>query len=123
MNLPDVTLFFQMIHFWIAYIILRRFVFAPALTIIESGEQRIDQLQKRVDIARDDQLQLQQQHRQRWRFIQLSLCDMVPKIHEKKCVNSVKVSAPVSLDNVTLSSEQKQAVKQMLHDELLDAGR
>jgi len=123
MNLPDVTLFFQMIHFVVAYAILRRFIFAPALVIIEAGEQRVDQLQKRVDGVRLDHQELQQQQRQRWRFIQLSLCDMIPKINEKICVNAAKVSSPVQQVGRVLSEEQKQAIKQMLHDELLDVGR
>lgn len=123
MNLPDITLFFQMVHFIVAYTILRRFVFAPALTIIEASENRMGQLQKRVDLAHDDHQGLLQQQRQRWRFIQQSLCDMIPKINEKVCVNSAKVSAPVQLGNVTISGEQKKSIKQMLHDELLDAGR
>lgn len=123
MNLPDVTLFFQMIHFFIAYRVLRRFVFAPALTIIEAGELRKDQLQKRVDMARENHLELQHQQRQKWRFIQRSLSDMIPKINEKKCVNQTKISEPVPLTERVLSSQQKQEIRQMLHDELLDVRR
>lgn len=123
MNLPDVTLFFQMVHFIIAYAILRRFVFAPTLRIIEAGENRIEQLQKKVELASKDHQGLLQQQRQKWRFIQQSLRDMVPKINEKLCINSAKVSTPVRLDNATISGEQKKAIKNMLYDELLDVGR
>lgn len=123
MNLPDITLFFQMIHFAVAYVVLRRFVFAPALIIIETNEERMGQLQKRVDMARSDHQGLQEQQRQRWRFIQQSLSAMIPKFNDKSCLNSAKLSTPVQLDGVTLPEEQRQSIKKMLHDELLDAGR
>jgi hypothetical protein len=120
MNLPDITLFFQMLHFMVAYIILRKLVFAPALIIIEGNERRQNQLLTKIDGIKLEQYNLVQQCQQRWKFIQLSLIGMVPKLAEKVCVNPVQISKSIEHKEVKLTVDEKNNIKNMLEKELSD---
>lgn len=120
MNLPDVTLFFQMLHFIIAYTILRKFVFAPALTLIEQDEQHKNKLLKNVDTALTEQKELIVTQRQRWQTMQQALISMIPRFTIKDNVDGLQASAPVELADVTLSQQQKLNIKKMLYDKLSD---
>jgi len=120
MNLPDVTLIFQMLHFLVAYTILRRFVFAPALALIEQNEEYKDQLLKNVDTTMAEQKELVGQQRQSWKMIQHALISMIPRFNAKNDVDVVRISTPIELSDVKLSEQQKQNIQKMLHDELSD---
>jgi len=120
MNLPDVTLIFQMLHFLVAYAILRKFVFAPALMLIEKDEQQKNQLHKNVETTLAEQKELVVQQRQRWKAMQQTLTSMIPRLSGHNDVNAVRLSAPVELSDVKLSEKQKQNIQKMLHDKLSD---
>ncbi len=120
MNLPDVTLMFQMLHFMVAYAILRKFVFAPALMLLEHDEQQKNQLQKNVETARAEQKDLVEQQGQRWKAMQQKLTSMVPQLNAHRDVNAVRLSAPIEISDIKLSEKQKQNIQKMLHDKLSD---
>lgn len=120
MNLPDVTLIFQMLHFLVAYAILRRFVFAPALILLEQSEQHKNQLLKNVDTTMAEQKELTGQQRQRWKTMQQTLTSMIPRFNAKNDVDVVRISTPIELSDVKLSEQEKQNIQKMLHDELSD---
>jgi|GEM_PF-1293985 len=120
MNLPDVTLLFQMLHFLVAYAILRRFIFAPALILLEQNEQHKNQLLKNVDTTMAEQKELIGQQRQRWKTMQQTLTSMIPRFNAKNDVDAIRISTSIELSDVKLSEQEKQNIQKMLHDELSD---
>jgi F0F1-type ATP synthase membrane subunit b/b' len=120
MNLPDITLFFQMIHFLIAYAIFKRFVFAPSLMILEKDEERNKRYNQKLHDARIQLHEITQQHSDRWRFIKQSLIDMSPMVGMKKCFTGFKVTTPVQVEKIKLTVDEQESIKNTLHKKLLD---
>ncbi|MCX5923994.1 MAG: hypothetical protein NTZ68_01015 [Candidatus Dependentiae bacterium] len=120
MDLPNVTLFFQIGNFCVAYFILRTCVFAPALKILVAEQDRTDGLNKKIEDTRSEQLQLLRQQKTRWNFIKESLSKKIPSFSLPSC--SIDQTLPESLktQDIKLSDQQKKAVQNMLQDELLD---
>ncbi|MBI2344612.1 hypothetical protein HYV10_00880 [Candidatus Dependentiae bacterium] len=120
MKLPDITLFFQMIHFLLAYWALRRFIFAPALIIIHEQDQKNQLLTDKVECARSDLKDTVEQRQNRWNFIRQSLIKMAPSANLQKCLLKFKVTAPVEVSRVKISTAEKDSIQKVLHDKLLD---
>lgn len=120
MKLPDITIFFQMANFLLAYWALRRFIFAPALTIIESQEQKNQFLTAKVQTARTQLKDNLEQQRQRWSFIRQSLINMTPCVNLQRCLFKFKVTSPVEVSKTQISEAEKDSIQKMLHDKLLD---
>lgn len=120
MKLPDITLFFQMAHFLFAYWALRRFIFAPALAIIQAQEQKDKALSDKVYNARTVLKNNVEQQQQRWNFIRQSLIKMTPSVTIQKCLSKFKVTAPVEVAKVKISETEKDSIQKMLHDKLMD---
>lgn len=120
MKLPDITLFFQMANFLLAYWALRRFIFAPALAIIESQEQKNQFLVAKVHNARTQLKDNLEQQQHRWNFIRQSLIKMSPSINLQKCLFKFKVTSPVEVSNVHISQKEKDSIQKMLEKKLLD---
>lgn len=120
MKLPDITLFFQMAHFLVAYWALRKFIFAPALEIIQDQEQKNKALSDKVHSARVDLQSNVEQQQHRWSFIRQSLIQMTPSVNLSKCLPKLKVTAPVKVSNVKISESEKSSIQKVLHDKLLD---
>lgn len=121
MNLPDVTLIFQMFHFLIAYMILKRFVFTPSLVILEEQESRNQRYNQRIHEARTQFNGFVAQQHQRWHFIRQSLMEMSPVVGVKKCLTEFKVSSPVEVEKTKLTVQEQEALKKVLHKKLLDS--
>ncbi len=120
MKLPDITLFFQMANFLLAYWALRRLVFAPALTIIESQEEKNQFLMTKVHRARTQLKDNLEQQQQRWNFIRQSLINMAPLVKLQRCLFKFKVTSPVKVSKTQISETEKDSIEKMLHEKLLD---
>lgn len=120
MNLPDITLFFQMIHFLIAYAILRHFIFKPSLVILEEDEAKNQRYNQKLHEARTQFHGFVEQQNQRWHFIRKSLMDMSPVVGIKKCFSGFKLSSPVQIEKSSLTTDEQQSIKKALHKKLLD---
>jgi hypothetical protein len=120
MKLPDITLIFQMIHFLIAYMILKRFVFTPSLMILEANEARNQRYNQRIHEARMQFNGFVEQQHQRWHFIRQSLMEMSPVVGIKKCFTGFKVSSPVEVEKTKLTVQEQENLKKVLHKKLLD---
>ncbi|MBP9764758.1 hypothetical protein KBD08_00290 [Candidatus Babeliales bacterium] len=118
MLLPDITLLFQLVHFWIAYMLLRHLVFAPALNLLLQDEQHKNQMQKKIEGVGTVYRNLLEQHQQRWSFIKTSLYEMIPR----QTVVTVKPkeldSEYVDMRDTKLTSKQKDDLKSMLRTQL-----
>jgi len=121
MKLPDITLIFQMVHFFIAYMILRRFIFAPSLLILEENEEKNQRYNQKIHEARTQFNNTVAQQHQRWHFIKQSLMDMSPVVGIKKCFTGFKVSSAVEVKKTKLTSQEQQDLKKVLHKKLLDS--
>ena len=120
MKLPDITIFFQIIHFLFAYWALRRFIFAPALEIIQSQEQRAKSLGDKIERARTDFKKNVEQQHHRWSFIRQSLLKMSPSVNVKKTLFKTKVATSQESSNLSNFESEKKSIQKMLHDKLLD---
>lgn len=120
MNLPDITLFFQMFHFLIAYAILKRFVFAPSLIILEDEEEKSQRYNQRVHEARLQFNGFVEQQHQRWHFIRQSLLEAAPVVGIKKCFKGFKVSSAVQVEKTKLTTQEQESIKKAVHKKLLD---
>lgn len=66
MKSPDITLCIQAIHFFIAYYMLRTYVFAPALKILNKEEQDDKKLQASIADATSANKEAEQHKQNRW---------------------------------------------------------
>jgi len=120
MDLPNVTLFFQIGNFYVAYFVLRKYMFAPALKILVAEQSRIDGLNKKIDVIAAQQQQLLTQQKTRWNLMKESLRKKIPSFSLSSCSIDQTLPEPLKIQDVKLSDQQKKAVQNMLQDELLD---
>ena len=120
MKLPDITIFFQIIHFLFAYWALRRFIFAPALEIIQDQEQRAKSLGDKLERARDDFKNNVEQQHHRWNFIRQSLLKMAPSVNLKKALFKTQIKTSQEDSKIQDLESQKPLIQKVLHDKLLD---
>lgn len=119
MNLPNITLFLQLVHFAVAYYVLRRFIFGPALQIIVKQDNYKQSIQTKIEITRNaqqDNLKLKQS---RWNFMKTSLTSLIPQI-SGLCFLPKKSDTSVPVQTLKLSDQEKQKIIQTLCDELSD---
>lgn len=119
MNLPNMTLFVQMMHFAIAYWFMRRFIFEPALEIIESKEAYQKNLEQKISMTQRLQQESIKRQYAGWKLIKDSLYHLIPKCMVSTISKSTIVDQN-SIEKIKLSSERKQEVIDLLHRELLD---
>src|SRR5260370_37150599 len=100
MDLPNVTLFFQIGNFCVAYFILRTCIFAPALKILVAQQSRIDGLHKKIDGTRSDQERLEAQQKTRWNLMKESLCKMIPGSDSQSCSIDQTLPEPLKMHDV-----------------------
>ncbi|HSW75557.1 MAG TPA: hypothetical protein VLG50_00785 [Candidatus Saccharimonadales bacterium] len=120
MDLPNITLFFQIGNFCIAYLILRTFIFAPVLNILVVEQSDIDALHKKIDGISTQQQHLLTQQRTAWALMKESLLKMIPSNPLPSCFIDKTLPVPIKMHEVKLSNEQKKSIRTMLQDELTD---
>lgn len=119
MNLPDITLLFQMLHFYVAYKILKYFVFAPALRIINQDIAQQQTLENKITQAHTQHATLLEKCNQRWKFIQESLRNNMPSLPAKMCFDHTKIAQKPTPQTI-LTKQQQDDIKKMLKQKLSD---
>lgn len=113
MNAPNITLIFQALHFFIAYLVLRRFVFAPALQILQKQESEKLLLQKEIQETADQKNKISQDIQSRWASMKTSLYTLIPSLSIKQFeMKSFVDHKKVLEENNTLSDSQRKKVKE-----------
>lgn len=108
-----------MIHFAIAYWIMRKLVFEPALKIILAQESDQKNLDQKIMLAQQAEQESIKQKHAGWNFMKESLNGLIPKL--ATTIRFAKTtSQPLDVQPTKLSSEQKQKLTNLLHDELVD---
>lgn len=119
MNLPDVTLLLQIANFTIAYVVMRKLIFAPALKILETQDFYKKSLQQKIEVAKSEQHNVILQQKTSWQQAKQSLYGLIPKL-SRICVTNVTVSESASKETVQLSAEEKKVLVEKLCDQLSD---
>ena len=122
MDLPNLTLVVQIFNFFIAYWLLRKYIFEPALHIIIAQDTRIEGLNKKIDVAYVQQQQILVQQKTQWSFIKSSLLKLIPNLSKKLCATRDR-TIELKVDTLSLSEEEKQAIQKLLHDEMVGVKR
>jgi hypothetical protein len=120
MKLPDITLLFQIFHFVIAYWILRRYIFSPALIILNQQQDEEFRMKVKLDQARHRYETLLTQKSQKWNFIQQSLLRMIPKFLEQSAPLSGVKPSETNNEMQPLNQQERQRIKDRLRDEVIE---
>lgn len=119
MDLPNITLFFQMANFAVAYFLLRKFVCTPALQIIVSKESYQQNLEQKIATVQATHHDCVEEKQARWIFMRKSLSDMTPNL-KSACTSQKALLQPTQVDILTLSAQQRQEVVNVLRSKLSD---
>jgi hypothetical protein len=109
MNLPDITLLFQIIHFGIAYYILKRLVFVPAYNLLERQAIAEQLVQDKVKAAKKLYDDLSEKRISQFLFIQKSLTGMLPTLSHKQKFTCAVVESDKA-EREPLTEQQKAAM-------------
>lgn len=119
MDLPGITLVFQILHFSVAYFVMRRWIFDPALKLVQDQALNFERLHEKVDGVIAQKNELLKQQKSRWIFMMQSLYKIVP-VQINACFTKKAITPTTPIEKITLSPEQKQKVLVLLQDELSD---
>lgn len=119
MELPNITLIFQIVNFYVAYRILYYFVFAPALKILIVQDQYKKTVEQKIVMTKNEHVRIVQSQHTRWKAMKDSLYNLIPS-SMLTCTLTQHVFKQKQLDLVTLSEKQKAAINSLIRDELLD---
>jgi hypothetical protein len=117
MQLPDFTLFLQMLHFFIVCLILHRLVFAPALDIIIMQDAYEKKLQKNIFNWQTEYEVIIKQAQEKWLSMKNFLLQLMPSIHKQSPVVLQHKIIPI---NEKISDQQRQKMSTMIQDSLSD---
>lgn len=122
MKAVDITLIIQAINFFIAYWFLKTYVFYPAMKIITKEESQEKDLRKAIDVARSEKEQIELTKKSRWDQIKESLHRLIPSMVVKlfSRPSSIDQKQILSKDSVKFSKQQREKIKKVLTDSLLD---
>ena len=118
MILPDFTLVLQIINFCIAYVMMSKLIFAPALKILETQDDYKKSLEQKIETVKVLQAQVTQEQYSRWRTAKESLYVFIPKLSGICCVRDLSVN--YSSIQPQLSSIEKQSLIEKLCQQLSD---
>jgi hypothetical protein len=118
MILPDFTLVLQIIHFYVAYLIMSKLVFAPALKIIETQDSYKKSLEQKIESVKALQVQVSQEQYSRWRAARESLQAFIPKLSQF-CFKK-ETSATQPLVQPPFSLVEKETLIEKLCQQLSD---
>lgn len=119
MNLPDFTLVFQIINFYVAYAIMRKFVFTPALKILEVQDSCKKSLEQSIESVKAVKNQVILQQKSRWNASKEVLYSFMPKL-STACLNRNKLIDDASLHHVQLSEIEQKSLVEKLCSQLSD---
>src|SRR3990167_5948274 len=118
-SLPNLTLLFQMINFGVAYLIMRRLIFAPALKILQTQDSYKKSLEQKIDKAKETKFEVMSQQHSRWVLMQKSLYKLIPQLAQI-CTKATTNIDQTTLEVAHLSQSEKKSITKLLHEQLLD---
>ena len=116
MKSVDVTLVIQAFNFFIAYAILRRYVFTPAAQILEKEEQLEQQLQSAIDESLRQKNISMVSMKQRLLEIKQLLQKSVPAIEPEVLPGMFNQQQELLQKHVVLPDQQCQKIKKIISD-------
>ena len=119
MELPNITLLFQIANFTVAYWLLRKFVCAPALQILVSKESYQHNLEQKIVMVQATHQDCVEQKRARWIFMKKSLSELTPNL-KSICIDKKELLQAVRIEAVSLSAQQRHEVLDLLRLKLSD---
>lgn len=119
MNLPDVTLLLQIANFTIAYIIMRKLIFAPVLKILQQQDLYKQSLLLTIDQAKKEQHLTMIKQKTAWQKAKESLYAIIPKL-SPVCVTTRQLTDISLQEPNPLSAQDKKALIEKLSDQLSD---
>lgn len=118
----NLTLVIQVIHFWIAYLILDTILLRSAVALIQKENCETDSLERRVEEIATELAVRATQKEQEWHMFQHQLQHQKPAFERYQLEPVERVAAekfsPLSVQNVTELAQQmkKLMVTRMMHD-------
>ncbi|MBM17795.1 MAG: hypothetical protein CL947_01845 [Epsilonproteobacteria bacterium] len=122
MNAPNITLLIQAFNFFIAYTILRAYIFAPALQILNQQESEKKKLEKAISATMLKKESLLMHVQERWVSIKKALCELMPSLGMKSLVINSTMHQKELLQNqqIDLSDEKRQKLKRMIRNSVVE---
>lgn len=123
MDLPNLTLFVQMVHFIIAYYVLRRYVFAPGLEVVLVEQSRMQKLLSAIQNGKNQKEETVLRQKIRLSFIRNALFNIMPNRIvtvfdlKDKSIESVKA------EEMKFSQSDKNDVRDRIYSDLLGVKR
>ena len=114
MNAPDITLLIQVLHFIVAYTVLRKCVFAPALKILNKQEKDKAALRSSIEetgLVKDDALK---KLHGRWHYIKQSLYKLMPFVRVKHLTSSKDTHQQQEPTQQKLSTSERASLKKII---------
>ena len=121
MKSPDITLLLQATHFFIAYYVLRTYVFYPAMAILNKEEERDEKLQEKIRDALVKRKVSTGYMQERWAKIKQTLHAMIPNTSRKLIsLRESKQAVSLSDKDIELSDIESQRLKKLVSKSLMD---
>lgn len=117
MQLPNITLVLQLLHFGIVYIVLRRLVFGPVLKIIVVQAAYENKIQTNIQTWQSEYESIVARAQAQWTSMKYHLIKMIPFTQKSSSVLTTHV---VRLSDQQLSEQQKQKMSDMIENSLSD---
>jgi hypothetical protein len=117
MNLPDVTLILQMIHFLIAYAVMYKFVFTPALVLLLQKQKSKKDLERSIESLHVQKTELIKKRTLGWAAMKERMTNLVPKL-SKTC--PIVISLKDLSQEPGLSDIERNKIVTMIKSELMD---
>ena len=119
MNLPDVTLLLQIANFTIAYVVMRKLIFAPTLQILEQQNSYKKSLKSNIEAVKTEQNNVMLKQKTSWQQAKQSLYALIPKL-SRICVTSSSSTQQSLQEPINLTSQDKKVLVEKLCDQLSD---
>lgn len=118
MKAVDITLFVQVINFFIAYWFLRKYVFVPVAQILEAEELERTNNQKFIQEALNQRDCAKKSIRLRMLQIKQSLLEHVPSETQEIFSDLKSQKADHLSENIILSEQERQDIKKIISDKI-----
>lgn len=119
MILPDFTLVLQMVHFYMAYLIMKHFVFAPALKILEVQDGYKQSLAQKIAIVQVEYTEITKKQSLLWHAKKTELYAFIPRL-SRICLSCKKTTDQPLIKSLELSSNEQKALVEKLCKQLSD---
>lgn len=114
MNAPDITLLIQVFHFIVAYTVLRKCIFTPALKILNKQEKDKQTLHASIEetaLVKDNALK---DLHSRWDHMKQSLYRLMPFVRVKHLAATQEVKQQKEMHQPALSVDERKSLKKVI---------